>query len=253
MVDYKFNEDFNKRLVKGIEQGYSGYAEVRREKRKELLVSGAYAWVKGNHIEDQVARELQEIGIEFKEEKAGFAWEYLSFTNPKENYLFLIKNANIVKHKSNIPTLDTPSSDNYLVGLSKINSTVDFGEIKGSHQGTLELLDLQTLPKSIEDESIEELKKQYTHFYILTYTIDATSRMLSSVDLWMPEFIVNSKVEMVKVDSLTRHLGNTDAEVNFEAIQELLNLPEEEFSGTPIEFEYKTIEETETETEREKA
>lgn len=73
MTIYKFSEELNIRLVKGIEQGYSDYAEVRREKRAELLVSSAYAWVKGNHIEDRVARELQDFGINFKSEKAGYA------------------------------------------------------------------------------------------------------------------------------------------------------------------------------------
>ena len=72
MTDYKFSEELNVRLVRGIEKGYSDYAEVRREKRDELLVSGAYAWVKGNHIEDQVARELKEIGIDLM-----FGYEYL--------------------------------------------------------------------------------------------------------------------------------------------------------------------------------
>ena len=43
---------------------------------------------------------------------------------------------------------------------------------------------------------------QYKHFYILTYTIDPDSRMLKSVDLWMPEYKKDSKVELVKIDSL---------------------------------------------------
>ena len=34
MTSYKFNEELNIRLVKGIEKGYSDYAEVRVEKKQ---------------------------------------------------------------------------------------------------------------------------------------------------------------------------------------------------------------------------
>lgn len=243
MTVYKFSEELNIRLVKGIEQGYSDYAEVRKEKRDELLVSSAYAWVKGNHIEDQVARELREIGIDFKTEKAGYAWEYLSFNEPKANNLILIKNARVIKRKSTIPTLDTSNAENYLVGLSKINSTIDFDEVRGAKQGTLRFFDLQVPPISTEDEELEVLKKEYKHFYILTYSIDSDSQMLMAIDLWMPEFIKGSQVEMVKIDSLTEYLNHTGARVNLEAIQELIHTPEEEYSGTVSEFEFNSFEE----------
>lgn len=242
MTVYKFSEELNMQLVKGIEQGYSDYAEVRREKRSELLVSGAYAWVKGNHIEDQVARELQKIGVHFKQEKAGYTWEYLSFNEPKENHLILIKNARVLKGKLTSPILNASNAENYLVKLSKINASVDFDAVKGNKQGTLLFTDLQMPSKSMEDENIEELKKQYKHFYILTYTIDPASRMLMSIDLWMPEFIKDSKVEMVKIDSLTEYLNQTGADINLEAIQELVHVPEEEDSGTATEFDFTAYE-----------
>lgn len=245
MTSFKFDEELNIRLVRGIEKGYSGYAEVRREKRNELRISGAYAWVKGNHIEDQVANELVEIGMEINWEKAGYTWGYLSFTNTNEKYMMLIKNATIIRGKSKRPILEAQNPENYLVELSKINSHVDFDEVKGSKQGVLEL-DFQTLPVPMEDENIEELKKEYKHFYILTYSIDQESKMLSSIDLWMPEFIKKNIVEMVQIDSLKGYLGQTGADINLEAINELTSVPEEEFSGTAAEYNYKTIEDTET-------
>lgn len=242
MTVYKFSEELNARMVKGIEQGYSDYAEVRREKRDELLVSSAYAWVKGNHIEDQVARELQDLGIDFQREKAGFAWEYLSFTEPDENHLILIKNVNIIKGKSTNPVLNALNPDNYLVKFSKINSRIDFDEIKGAKQGTLAFHDLQLPEVSLEDEEPEKLRKQYKHFYILTYAIDPETRMLMDIDLWMPEFIKDSRVEMVKVDSLTKYIGQTGADINLEAIQELVHVSDEEYSGTTAEFGFTSLE-----------
>lgn len=247
MSDYKFSDELNIRLVKGIEQGYSDYAEVRKEKREELLVSGAYAWVKGNHIENQVARELQEIGIDFKKEKAGYTWEYLSFNEPREKHLFLIRNVSIIKGKLTNPRLDNSNPENYLVEKSKINSSVDFDEVKGSKQGTLKFLDLGIYPASAEDEDIVKLKKQYKHFYILTYSIDPESRMLMAIDLWMPEFIANSKVEMIQIDSLTEYIGQTGADINLEAISELVYVSEEDFSGTAAAFGFTSFDEVEEE------
>lgn len=243
MNDYKFDKELNLRLVKGIESGYSDYAEVRKEKRNELHVSGAYAWVKGNHIEDRVARELEGIGIGFKKEKAGYTWEYLSFSESEKKHLILIKNANIIKGKSTNPELDISNSENYLVEKSKINTEINFDEVRGSKQGILQFPDLEIHPKSTEIEDVEELKKQYTHFYILTYTVDADSRMLMDIDLWMPQVVEDSKVEMVKIDSLTEYLDETGDHVNIDAIKELVHVPEEEYSGTATEFDFTSIEE----------
>ncbi|GKV66490.1 MULTISPECIES: hypothetical protein [unclassified Sporosarcina] len=242
MSDYKFDKELNFRLVKGIEHGYSDYAEVRRQKRNELLVSGAYAWVKGNHIEDRVARELKEIGMNFKKEKAGYTWEYLSFTESKKKHLIIIKNANIIRGKSTRPELDISNSENYLIERSKINAEIDFDEVRGSTQGILQFLELEMQPVMAESEDIEELKKQYKRFYILTYTIDPVSRMLMDIDLWMPEFKKDSKVEMVKIDTLTECLNETGDHVNLDAIRELVHIPDEEYSGTTTEFDFTTIE-----------
>ena len=248
LTGYKFGEELNIQLVKGIEQGYSDYAEVRAEKRKELHVSGAYAWVKGNHIEDQVARELQVMGIDFKKEKAGYSWEYLSFAEPKEKYLFLIRNISIIKGKSTNPTLDITNPENYLVEKSKINTEVDFDELKGSKQGTFKFVDLPFIPLSTDDESIEKLKKEYKHFYILTYSIQPETQMLMSIDLWMPEFISNHKVDMIQIDSLTGYIGQTGADVNIGAISELVHVAEEGFSGATPAFEFTSFEEVAEET-----
>lgn len=141
--------------------------------------------------------------------------------------------------------LDALNPDNYLVKFSKINSKIDFDKIKGVKQGTLAFHDLQLPKVSTEDEEPEKLREQYKHFYILTYTIDPETRMLMDIDLWMPEFIKESRVEMVKVDSLTKYIGQTGADINLEAIQELVHVSDEEYSGTASEFEFTSLEELE--------
>lgn len=64
--------------------------------------------------------------------------------------------------------------------------------------------------------------------------------MLSEIDLLMPNYQGSSKVEMAKVDSLSKYLENSGAEINQDAIDELTKLPEE-ISGTPTEFNYRAI------------
>ena len=225
---YKFSDELNIRLVRGIEKGYSEYAELRSEKRKQLRVSGAYAWVKGNHIEDQVSRELDDYDIQYNIDKAGYTWEYLKFNNTDEKYLFLIKNANIIRGKSRgNPRIDSLNADNYLAELSKINSKVRNEEFQESEQGTLEFLDLESLPQE-EKKDIAKLNEQYERFYILSYSIDRHTRMLLSVDLWMPESQGENKVSMIKIDSLGQYLGNIGSDINITAIHELSMYPAEE-------------------------
>lgn len=115
-------------------------------------------------------------------------------------------------------------------------------------QGTFKFMDLPIIPSSTEDENIEALKKEYKHFYILTYSIQPESRMLMSIDLWMPEFIADHKVEMIQIDSLTGYIGRTGADVNLEAISELVHVAEEDISGTAAEFEFTSFEEVGEET-----
>lgn len=56
-------------------------------------VSGAYAWVKGNHIDHYVALACEQHGVESKLAKAGLTWQYLKFTHENEKILFIVKNA----------------------------------------------------------------------------------------------------------------------------------------------------------------
>ena len=247
MGGLKFNEDLNLRLVRGIQEGYSKYAELRREKSEELHVSGAYAWVRGNHIEDQVARELQEVNINSELGKAGYTWEYLQFNDSENKSLIIIKGVNILKNKPHDTKLDIDHADHYLVRLAEINSGLDFGNVSESEQGILEFPDLDPVVDILQDDNIKALKKTYEKFYILTYNIDRSSRMISEIDLWMPEYQGKSNVAMVRVDSLTDYLDRTEADVDLEAIGHLVKLPEEELSGTFSKFGIKSIDRTKQE------
>lgn len=55
MKNYNLDDRLNKKIVFGLVNGYQDYLDVRKEKFEKMKISGAYAWVKGNHIEDRIA------------------------------------------------------------------------------------------------------------------------------------------------------------------------------------------------------
>ncbi|KXA46405.1 MULTISPECIES: hypothetical protein [Staphylococcus] len=52
-----FSTELKEEIVKGVVSGYKNYIEVRKEAFQTLVISGGYAYIKGNHIEDQVAKK----------------------------------------------------------------------------------------------------------------------------------------------------------------------------------------------------
>ncbi|MBC2673715.1 hypothetical protein [Listeria booriae] len=53
------NEFQAQAVVDGILEGYKNYLDERRQKKEELRVSAGYAFTKGNHIDDTIAKKLQ--------------------------------------------------------------------------------------------------------------------------------------------------------------------------------------------------
>ncbi|QDH20199.1 hypothetical protein [Saccharibacillus brassicae] len=238
-MGYVLGEELNRHLVRGIESGYNTYALERSEKRQSMRVSAAYAWVKGNHIDDQVSRELEKLGADFRDDKAGYTWSYLQFSIPDSKSLLLIKNATILKSSKKLPELDVKNPDNYLIELSQINSKINFEELKPELQGVMKF-------DEIIQSSLKEVQKQaklseFDRFYIATYEIEPKSRMLSNVSLWMPEFKEGNRVEMVLIDDLSPHLGKTGIEMDVEAIGALSSMPEAEYSGEVEEYGYSIV------------
>ncbi|WP_249870552.1 hypothetical protein [Oceanobacillus saliphilus] len=76
---YKFSDEISESIVKGIMKRYKSYLNERKQKKEELLISSAYAWVKGNHIDHFVAEESESFGITYVPSKAGYSWGYLQF------------------------------------------------------------------------------------------------------------------------------------------------------------------------------
>ncbi|MGM0853091.1 MAG: hypothetical protein ACQEWI_10830 [Bacillota bacterium] len=197
MEKYRFAEDLNQKVVDGILNGYKSYVEERNLKLQNMRISDAYAWVKGNHIDDQTAAECASYGTLYKKARAGYTWGYLQFTSPEDNSMFIIKNAKYF-NPENVPggksvqgkKINKKNDENYLKKLSKINHKVDFPEefnlfsVMDEDQEMLSIFDDQLL-KIIDEDDISNLQIEFEKFYIVTYEIDE-AHMISKILLWMP-------------------------------------------------------------------
>lgn len=220
MEKYLFHKEINQRIVDGILQGYKNYIHERTEKSTQMKISTAYAWVKGNHIDDQTAAICEEIGIKYSKARAGYTWGYLQFTNPCERTMFIIKNSKYF-NKDNFPggtgmssrKRRTANEENYLKKLSKINQNVEFPIeptlfVVEMLPHTMTLFD-DSVMKSLEDNDISKLQSDFNKFYIITYETDQTN-MVSSIKVWMPNPI-NNKAYLV--GDLTDYISSSSVDI----------------------------------------
>ncbi|KIO60218.1 hypothetical protein B4065_0144 [Caldibacillus thermoamylovorans] len=215
MKDYSLARELNQKIVDGIFEGYRDYLEVRREKAKKLKVSGAYAWVKGNHIDHQVAVACESFGVESKLAKAGLTWQYLQFKNDDEEILFIVKNARYFNpDQVDLGKDATGRTRNkkmsYMEELMQINSEIDFNEVPLEHGFTnqlqLELLEDVYLNED-DNKEIAKIKSKYKRFYIVTYKIDE-NQQIEKISLWLPN-PANNKA--YPVEDLTKYINATHA------------------------------------------
>ncbi|KYG30042.1 hypothetical protein [Alkalihalobacillus trypoxylicola] len=219
MKQYRFSNDMNQKIVDGILQGYKNYVDEREEKRKSMKISSAYAWVKGNHIDDQTASLCKEIGVEYKNATAGYTWGYLQLVSKDTRKMFILKNARYF-NKDNFPggtgvngkKNKEKKKDNYLKNLSKINQDVDFPKEKNlltdDNPTFLRLFDDNTL-KSLEKSDVNKLQKDFDNFYIVTYGLDE-GNMISNIKVWMPN--PNNDVAY-EVDDLTSLISTSSIDI----------------------------------------
>ncbi|MDI2588066.1 hypothetical protein OR571_13310 [Psychrobacillus sp. NEAU-3TGS] len=192
MNDYKLAEVLNQKIVDGLMEGYREYLNVRREKSRTMRVSGAYAWVKGNHIDDQVATSCESYGVQSKLAKAGLTWQYLQFKHHDEKILFIVKNARYFDEEQVDQGKDAngktrKSKMSYMEKLMGINEGIDFGNIKTQESnGSVQLELLEDLRLSEADDiAIASIESEFTRFYIVTYAIDE-NQLISKISLLMP-------------------------------------------------------------------
>ncbi|EDO0512871.1 hypothetical protein ACJB9C_001018 [Listeria monocytogenes] len=247
MDEFKLDETISKAIVDGTLKGYLQYLEERKSKKESMSVSGAYAWTKGNHIDDQVSKIGQNHNVQFKIEKAGYTWEYLQFTVSEnaENYMVIVKNSRRVK-KSFDDQKKKANEDNYLVNLADINTDV----LKNSEQNfvvqpeqiQLELNDPEEVRAVIEGKQLNVTQK-YSRFYIVTYEIDDETKFVESIQLTMPN---RQTMNLELIEDLTYLIQDSEYEITTEDVEPIMNEKVSDqtiFSGDSNAFGYSIPEE----------
>ncbi|MBC9810333.1 hypothetical protein [Carnobacterium maltaromaticum] len=247
MDEFKLDETISKAIVDGTLKGYLQYLEERKSKKESMSVSGAYAWTKGNHIDDQVSKIGQNHNVQFKIEKAGYTWEYLQFTVSEnaENYMVIVKNSRRVK-KSFDDQKKKANEDNYLVNLADINTDV----LKNSEQNfvvqpeqiQLELNDPEEVRAVIEGKQLNVTQK-YSRFYIVTYEIDDETKFVESIQLTMPN---RQTMNLELIEDLSYLIQDSDYEITTEDVEPIMNEKVSDqtiFSGDSNAFGYSIPEE----------
>lgn len=244
MNQYKLSNEINQLIVDGFLLGYKNYSKERENKRASMEVSGAYAWTKGNHIDDQIAKVAKKSGMNFSIEKAGYSWEYLQFESEinNEKFLFILKNSKTIEK-----TFDGKESvskkESYLRSYASINKElfkdIELEAMKNQPQQiSLELSLSELLAEQVELFVPTELTKGYSRFYIVTYEIDAESKLPATIKLTLPN---SDSLKLMEVEDLSMLIGESTVEITAEDVSAIKNDRESEeviFSGSADLYEY---------------
>lgn len=180
MEQYKFDQNDSKFIVEAIVEGYRDYVDHRKERHRNMKISSAFAWTKGNFIESKLAENSESHPLTYRRAKAGLTWDYLQFIQGDTKKLFLIKNAAYF-NKDRFSQAVLPGNANhtkpqrtYLHELSKINEQLDFAYSSKTTNHSNEMseqLSLFMSDKQAQNE-LTQLQTAYNEFHILTYKID---------------------------------------------------------------------------------
>lgn len=251
MAKFQLDEKIYRAIVDGTLKGYLQYLEERREKQKLMNVSAAYAWTRGNHIDDQVSKIAEEEDFTFNIEKAGYTWEYLQFTVSENNekYMLIVKNSRRVEKSLN-EQKQVRNDKNYLSEKTECNRAplqnrkVNYKE--QPMQLELELNNLDEI-KAVQEKTPIKGNGEFARFYIVTYEIDDETKFISSIKLTMPN---PETMNLDLIDDLSYLIQESDYEISPEDVEPIKaeNISEESlFSGDSDSFGYAIPEKEEEE------
>lgn len=226
MKQYRLDPKLNQAIVDGILHGYKNYLLEKRKKKETMHISSAYAWVRENHIDDQVARFCRSFDYSFRNAMTGTSWKYLQFTNKKQRTMFIVKNERYLQQKNIIPEHEVDpftgmkvDRKHYLYRLAQINKDVQFSFseqlVLPLHEDMNLYLELDEKETAL-DREIKTLMDQFSLFYIVSYELNKQA-FISRIRLLIPSpmdgqaymiedltpFISKSSVDFSALHSLT--------------------------------------------------
>lgn len=221
-------------------KGYKEYLEVRKQKIRTMRISGAYAWVKGNHIDDCIANECDSEGVTWNIAKAGLAWQYLQFTHGDEEILFIVKNGryfskNHVSRGRDATGTIRPRKMSYMENLMKINKDIKFNEVEFTSEEITQLELIEDFPLTEHDNNvISKLEEDFSRFYIVTYNIDE-NHLISDISLFLPNPNNNKAYH---VENLSNYITEAPGIIIDEDVKDALsNIQEVDIEHSAHEFD----------------
>lgn len=214
-----FSSEESQVIVDALLMGYRNHIDERIQKAKELKVSGAFAWTKGNFLDSA----LVDSGCfkNWKKQRAGYSWEYLEFEVQNEYYgdcLLIIKGAKRLKDSYN-----NKNKSQYLSEYAKINREVvkkiknERGIVDG--QG----VQLELFPMEVSNFTVDDtFQTQYQSFFILKYETDENSKFVS-IEIVMPDEFGN----LYPIQDLSEFISSSNVEFTDEQNAALMSFPEE--------------------------
>ncbi|HHC7407182.1 TPA: hypothetical protein ACWWKD_000333 [Staphylococcus aureus] len=197
-------QEVRESIVKGIIAGYKDYVNERNEVKKRMVISDAYVYTKSNHIENQVAKHLENF-VKYIKENAGPSWKYLKFIfnkdEEKNNIMFILKNEDYFDEKNvsvgkSLVADKNPKSKNYLEVLMAKNTDINFDTV-GEDFEIRHQMTADSILFNIKEGSNRDIN---SYFLIITYRIDKESKQLAAIKQWLPNPETNSAI---MVDDLT--------------------------------------------------
>lgn len=249
---FDFNQHLTNSIVKGILSGYKDYIAVRKRASEEMYISNAYAYVKSNHIEDQVAKHVENF-VSFNKQNAGPSWKYLRFekNNKDDNskMVFIFRNEKYfdekkVTHGKDLISNSEGKEKKYYKPYMKMNEDADFEYIANIAESDYQMSGDEILFGS---NSQNNTSKQ-PRFFIITYDIDNESKQLVSIKIWVPNPANNEALLLVDLSAQLSEVVKNEEDYSIE--EEELNFireiedKEPPFVDVEEEFGFELEEET---------
>ncbi|AAS08874.1 hypothetical protein [Lactobacillus johnsonii] len=197
MTDLGFTDDMAQQFVNGAMKGFTDYVRRRKEDADKLIVSRGATWMKGNYIDDGVAKELANTGVEYQRKMAGYSWEYLQF-NFFDNQSG-INNSLIFKNYRTLTSGMRSKSNklpDYLAKDALVNVDILRKNKEKIHKKG-ESIQLELLPLAPDySEQVEtQVNGIQSRFYVVGYQLGNDGN-LDTLNLLMPNPSTNSLVEI---------------------------------------------------------
>lgn len=205
----KLNEVQCQAVVDGILEGYKTYLKERQEKKNTMFVSHGYAFTRGNHIDDAVARNLDGLITGHEMKKAPGGWEYLEFDFENgERCFFIVKNA----FRANHSIKKGKKESSYLIDYAQINNK--WIEKENLRSSQLKEDYPMQLSMFTEEEQVQMSRhkqlKEYDRFYLVIFEIDNTTKLLTQIEVVALD---EQTRELHKIQDLTMYIQTSNVNI----------------------------------------